>query len=303
MSSSYVPPLTHPPPNSECESNTGSLAPVSPLDHPPLPDDDANNSFPDHTHNDEDDEDNDTPFDVTAIPGQLHHPDAHDQSAVHLALYQDEPSRTHAYLSKFKSMKPQNLSLSRLAALTQKGSPSPAISLLQTRHRVVIDDRYRVNPNDPSASLSVSPHYLDYALFMGSHPGFDAALPNVDVDHNWTCKFTFNMAHHLWQDKNRDALPFHPQGRMMYIGTRLDDQLWIAMVPNAFFARNNIETARDRLPVLDAPTTTLNLRHKWMLIMFFAYTFNEMRLADMHYFDNYPDPFTLESVKRSTEIL
>lgn len=250
-----------------------------------------------------DEERHDAPFDIADIPQQLTTTDAHSQKDVHLALYQRDIGHDKKYIEQFKSINPEAVKLSTLRKQHDQASSRPAISLLKHRHHLVVDRRYLVNTGDSDVMPCVGPHYLDYTMYIGSRRGLDAALPKVRVDHNWTAKLTLNMTQRLWPTKNISALPFEPTGRMMYIGSRLDDQLWLAMVPTALFSRNNPDSARERLPILNGKTTAISTPHQIMLVMFIAHVLSTIPLEDMHSNEPYPDPLTWESVRDSTDIM
>jgi len=250
-----------------------------------------------------DEQDHDAPFNIADLPQQLGTVDPHQQGDVHLALYQQHLHCEQEYLNKFNSIRAQTVTLSKLTNLHNNSQTRAAVSLLKTCHRLSVDDRYTVQINHPDVAPCVGPHYLDYTMYIGDRRGLDAALPNVIIDHNWTAMLTLNMTNRLWPDKNTKALPFDPKGRMMYIGTRLDDQFWLAMVPNGFFLVDDPDNVRERLPVLDATTTALAVCHSQMIVMFIAHVLSTMRLEDINCTDRYPDPLTWESMKNSTEIL
>jgi len=88
----------------------------------------------------------------------------------------------------------------------------------------------------------------------------------------------------------------------MYIGSHLDDQLWLAMVPTALFSCNNPNSACEWLPILNGNTTALSTPHQLMLVMFFAHVLSTIPLDDMHSMEAYPDPLTWQSVRDSTDI-
>lgn len=89
----------------------------------------------------------------------------------------------------------------------------------------------------------------------------------------------------------------------MYIGSCLDDQLWLAMVPNTYMDHDNLDNTPERLPVLDALTTALTTPHRLRMIMFIAYVLSDMAHEDIDCISNYPEPLSWESVKNSTEVL
>jgi len=213
----------------------------------------------------------DAPLDIGELPQQLGAFDGHDQNDVLSALHQCDPPRQREYIEQFKAAEVKTVSLQKLRDLHDTGNANAAIALLRKRHRLKVEPAYLVEKGNQNLAAQVGPHYLDYALYVGSRCGMDAALANVNVDHNWTVKLHLSTQLRLWPDKNASVLPFHPQGRMMSIGTRLDEQLWLAMAPNVYFEADHLDNTRERLPVLDAPSTALSARHHLMVVMFIAY--------------------------------
>ncbi|KAG2133428.1 hypothetical protein BD769DRAFT_1665695 [Suillus cothurnatus] len=178
-----------------------------------------------------------------------------------------------------------------------------AMKLLSVCHRLIIDDDHIVPMDEPNVVPCVGPHYIDHTLYVGSRQGLDAGLPKILADHNWQVILDLANVHRLWPDSNVAGLPFNPMGHMVYIGTRLQEQLWVALVPRTFFEPNHLDNARATHPTLNEPTTALSQLHSLMFIMFIAYALGRMHLQDIHCSVQYPVPLTRATVKRSTDIL
>ncbi|KAI6010564.1 hypothetical protein EDC04DRAFT_2610141 [Pisolithus marmoratus] len=190
----------------------------------------------------------DTPFDVAEVPRQLAMGDPHSQVDVHLALYPTQGPADDEYVHLFNIHHMKHISLRALRHLHNNQRAMSAITLLSKRHQLRLDNEDCVDVMaNPNLVPRLAPHYLDYTLYVGSRCGLDAALPNVDIDHNWTAKLQLSMANRFWPDNAINSLPFDPKGHMMYIGTRLDDQMWIAMVPNKFFDLQDHKNTRHPL--------------------------------------------------------
>ncbi|KAG2029409.1 hypothetical protein BDR03DRAFT_1018433 [Suillus americanus] len=252
---------------------------------------------------DPDQEPNNIPFDVTELPKQLTTTDGHRQEEVQVALYQKQSDSTGDYIAKFNTAPVQTVTLSKLRSLHDKKDVKGAMSLLRHRRKLVVNDEHLVQQDSPNVIPRIGPHFIDHTLYVGSRRGLDAALPNILADHNWQIILNLTNTHRLWPDSNIACLPFNPLGRMMYIGTRLQEQLWLAMVPNTFFQHDHPANGREQFPILDAPTSTLSQQHALMVIMFIAFALEDMRLQDIHCIERYPMPLTRINVKESTEIL
>ncbi|KAI5995892.1 hypothetical protein EDD15DRAFT_2195367 [Pisolithus albus] len=250
-----------------------------------------------------DEGEHDAPFDIADLPRQLLTADPHTQNDVHVALYPHQPAPDLDYVRLFNTHRIRSINIHSLCQLHEQGRFKTAISLLTTRHRLKVDEQYHVDSHTPDVVPRVGPHFLDYTLYVGSRRGLDAALPNVHVDHNWTVKLQLSMTHRLWPDNAVNALPFNPKGRMMYLGTRLDDQLWLAMVPNQYFDLNDPDNTAEKLPRLDYKHPALSPQHAKMLVMFLAHILAEMRHEDITCTVPYPEPLTWHTIRQSTEVM
>ncbi|KAI6139653.1 hypothetical protein BKA82DRAFT_34057 [Pisolithus tinctorius] len=212
----------------------------------------------------------DAPFDVAEVPQQLATGGPHAQVDVHLALYPHHPPADSDHLRLFNAHRLKHVSFRTFS---------------------------------PDLVPRLSPHYLDYALYVSSHHGLDAVLPNVTADHNWTAKLQLTVTFRLWPDNAANALPFNPKGRMMYVGTRLDDQFWLAIVPHVFFDIRDPDNRPNKLPLLDHRHPVIAPHHAHMIVMFITHVLSEMRHEDIHCLDPYPEPLTWDAVKDSTEVM
>ncbi|KAI6044350.1 hypothetical protein EDC04DRAFT_2599410 [Pisolithus marmoratus] len=203
----------------------------------------------------------DAPFDVAEVPHQLATGDPHAQVNVHLALYptQGPADDEHVHLFNIHHMK--HISLRALCHLHDNQQAMSVIPLLSKRHQLRLDDEDHVNVMaNPNLVPCLTPHYLDYTLL-------DAALPNVDIDHNWTVKLQLSMANWFWPDNAINSLPFDPKG---------------------FLAHKH--------PAVEP-------KHACMMVMFIAHVLADMQLEDIHCIHPYPEPLTWDTIQDSTKIL
>ncbi|KAI6020605.1 hypothetical protein EDC04DRAFT_2901629 [Pisolithus marmoratus] len=222
----------------------------------------------------------DAPFDAAELPQQFDTPDGYGQHDVHMGLYDHDLALGQDHLAKFKASPVKHIPFSQLCALHDQKQPLTAIALLRRRHKVTLDDKYCLNVNSPNMVARVNPHYLDYIV-----------------------KLQLHRANRLWPGSRLQALPFDPNGRMMFLGKRLDEELWLAMAPNAYFNVDDPENIPERLPTLEAKTSALSTTHMLMIIMFIAHVLDSMRHEDINCLDPYPEPLTRTTVKQSTEVL
>ncbi|KAI6008565.1 hypothetical protein EDC04DRAFT_2907059 [Pisolithus marmoratus] len=162
----------------------------------------------------------DAPFDVAEVPHQLAMGDPHAQVDVHLALYPTQGPADDEYVHLFNIHHMKHISLRALRHLHDNQWAMSAITLLSKRHQLRLDDEDRVDVMaNPNLVPRLALHYLNYTLYVSSCCGLNAALPNVDINHNWTAKLQLSMANSFWPDNAINSLPFDPKGCMMYIGT------------------------------------------------------------------------------------
>lgn len=251
----------------------------------------------------EDDGDHDEPFDVTAVPETLSSLDAPAQQDVQKAIYGHEDAFTHDHIAAFNRARPVNIGFNQLHALRERGDQKRAIRCLSGRHRLQIDDEHFVDPTDPEVVVAAGPHFLDFVMYIGNRRGLDAVLPNTETDPTWNLEVNMSMPHRLWPTGKTSKLPFNPNGRLLYVGQRHQEQVWIAMAPNEWFIEDHPLNTSGHWPELPEKTTAMNVKHALMLNMFIAKSFADRRLQDFHCEPVYPDTLDRESVNNSTEIL
>ena len=250
-----------------------------------------------------DDGDHDEPFDVTAVPRPLAAEDAPSQQEVEAAIYGHSDDQPIDHIMQFKSLRASSVSFNRLQHMKETSDRKGAMRLLSSRHRLEIDDEYKLDPTDRDTVVASGPHYLDFVMYIGARRGLDAVLPNVEVDGSWFMEFDTSMTMRLWPQGKSSKLPFDAHGRLLYIGKVRQEQVWISMVPNEWLQPDHPFNATGNWPVLRSRTTAMESDHASMVLMFIAKTFSDRRLQDFHCHDEYPWPLTRQSVNESTEIL
>lgn len=251
----------------------------------------------------EDDGDHNEPFDVTAVPERLSAVDAPTQQDVQKAMYGHGNASIHDHVEAFNTARPAKISFNQLNALRENGDQKRAMRCLSGRHRLEIDDEHRLDPTDPNMVVAAGPHFLDFIMYVGARPGLDAVLPNTEVDPAWNLELNMSMPHRLWPSSKTSKLPFNPNGRLLYIGQRGQEQVWLAMAANEWFEEDHPFNATGNWTTLPSQTTAMETKHSLMLTMFIAKTFSDRRLQDFHCQTVYPDVLTRESVNDSTELL
>lgn len=241
--------------------------------------------------------------DPTAIPDCMETLDGHTQKELLEALYTSTEEGDADHLERFKDMTAKRTKLSVLRRLVERQDSKMAMSLLQKRRMLDVDEEYLLDLRLPDVTPRFGPHFVDFTLYVGEGIGFGPVLPLREHDPTWTMQLSFNHANDLFPKADARHLPFDAKGRMLKIGTRLQENIWLAMVPRTYVEQDHKDNVPGNYPVLNATTTALKTRHHLMVTMFFAFVLAEMRFRDLHCVDRYPEPLTKESVDQSTEIL
>lgn len=226
--------------------------------------------------------------------------DSHDQDIIHAIIKSTVLNDQEDHRQLFLASPVEEVRLSTLRGFYETGNTSAAMRVLSRRRFLTVDNELKFSPNDKDVLTRVHRHFLDYVLFVGNRTGLDAALPNTGADHTLEFRLNFCYSHRLWPSANINDLPFNPQGRMMFVGTRRQEQIWIAMIPKQLFHRGNEGLA---IPTLDATTTALSTNHGLMLTLFFAFALDFIGFQDVHCRNTHPLPVSKENVRRVTDIL
>ncbi|KAG9308942.1 hypothetical protein JVU11DRAFT_11408 [Chiua virens] len=264
------------------------------------------------------DPDSDTtlgPFNIAHVPLHLFATDTYDQHDINDAIMRTtRPDHNNPdYDAQFRATRIQHVPLSTLKRYFDHGNTLHAIHLLQSRRSITIDPHFLVDVNDLDVVPFFDGHFIDFSLYLGSRLGLDAILPNplLAQDHTWHIQFTFARLFKLWPDTHTQ-LPFSTTGRMMYIGARGQEEIWLAFVPNSLLNHpappdhpdpHVPQAPLDMSPVHGTTSSSLSVNHAYMVVMFFASLFTTLRFQDVHCNEEYPDPISFQSVNRATNVM
>ncbi|KAG6370421.1 hypothetical protein JVT61DRAFT_12033 [Boletus reticuloceps] len=227
-------------------------------------------------------------------------------------------------LNRFTTTYSYFLSLATLTNLYHQSRPQEAVRLLQHCSHLIIPNSLLLDPNNNTCVLTaMDGHFVDYSLCLGARLGLNALLPSLTIahDHTWHIQLSFSRLCKLWPS-TPSKLPFSTTGHMIHIGTRQQEETWLALVPNTVLKpphhldvlhgnQHHDATAADcddlRLAEgftpLVAPTTALLPTHAYMIILFFAHVLSTMRFNDIHLTNPYPEDLSKNSVSRETNLL
>ena len=145
-----------------------------------------------------------------------------------IATTLDDP----ANIDMFNERRVFNLKLSYLRTFYEN-KDSRAMELLSNRHKVVIDDDYRVETGMGQVMINTDKTMLDYHLTVANCMGLSPILPNAASMHRFL--FEMNLKQPLREFKGKHAMVgFDTKGKMLYIGHAMNEDVFLAMAPNEF---------------------------------------------------------------------
>ncbi len=202
-------------------------------------------------------------------------------------------------IGDFHARNPRPIPLSTLRKMNRTGSSERAMALLSQRSEIIVDDQYLIDPMHRDRAWYCARAYLDFLLMVPRGLGFAAFLPpgNQEVGAFDGIEFILHLGtpRRMWKAKY-GQLGFDPTGRMLYIGTCRDEDIWLAAAPDEFGGDERIQ------PTTGDSRMTASKYHIWL--MFLAYTLDRSGGDQVYCLSKYPNPIKdLESVKQSSNIL
>lgn len=241
--------------------------------------------------------------DPAQIPEVMQAQDSHTQDDLHAMLYTVGHDQAADHFARFQDGAVKTLKLSTMRRAYERKDNRSALSWLRTRSTVQVDGEYILDPDGGNVLPSVGPHFLDFCLFIGDRLGLDALLPNTNHDFTFSFDLCFKHWNVVWPSADSRYLPFNPKGRMLKIGSRRQENVWLAMVPRSYLDHDHLDNLPDRHQKLEAPTNAMKFEHSLMVMMFFAWALEDQWYRDLHCRTMYPEPLRMQTVKESTEIL
>ncbi|KAG6370410.1 hypothetical protein JVT61DRAFT_12131 [Boletus reticuloceps] len=255
----------------------------------------------------------DAPFDVAGVPDHMQADDAYAQTVIDKAILRStrpDPADPD-YEAEFRTAPLQPVYLITLKTWFEQKNHRAAINNLRQCSPIIINPDFCLSTTDDHIIPSIQGHFVDFVLYLGARLGLDAILPStlVQHDHTWHVNLTFSNLFKQWPSTH-SPLPFSTTGRMLYLGSRAQEQMWLAFVPNSLLEQPNAPP--DMSPLTNAPaglgpasgstsssSTALSADHAYMIVMFFSYLLSEMHFHDIHCNDRYPVPISYQSITRS----
>ncbi|KAG6369786.1 hypothetical protein JVT61DRAFT_13553 [Boletus reticuloceps] len=237
----------------------------------------------------------------------MHADDAYAQTVIDEAIMRSTRPDTADpdFEAEFRNTALHQVHLITLKTLFQQKNHCAAISILKQRSPIVINQDFHLSTTDDHLIPFIQGHFVDFILYLSAHLGLDAILPSLLVcdGHTWHLTLTFSNLFKQWPNTNT-SLPFSTTGRMLYLGSRAQEELWLAFVPNTLLQQPN--ALPDMTPLATAAhgqssmSTALSSDRAYMIVMFFASILSQMHFQDIHCNEDYPDPISYQSINNNT---
>jgi hypothetical protein len=185
------------------------------------------------------------------------------QEALKTALLGSSPHVPANARSAFQRIPARSCALSTMKTIANDCNVMSAMSYLFSRTKIDVDDRLVVKREEDRVLYSTSGHRIDFYLFVPKQRGLHAIIPTITADHSYTFVLTSSQQQRSFKLKH-GRLGFDPAGRMLYIGTCNNDEVWLAMAP---------KTAESGVGDHFGPpsgATQLSRPHYRMVLMFLA---------------------------------
>jgi hypothetical protein len=131
-------------------------------------------------------------FDLEEIPESMQVEDGIEQNDVLVNIFIGG-HRQPVTQRSFERETPVKINLQLLRKQYERKQAAAAISLMQRRVRVELDDRSTIDTRDPSLCWHGSNYFIDYMLLVSSSIGLHAILPNVDTDPGYFFRMQLNQ--------------------------------------------------------------------------------------------------------------
>ena len=217
-------------------------------------------------HDGQDDDYGTGPTDISALPDSLlaDPGDALSQSSL-LNEIRAASIRDTATLDAFNSLKPKPLYLDHLRHRYEDSDPN-VVSYLSNRHFISIDNDLRVPVGSGQLHIATDVTMIDYHLTVAKNIGFASILPNSATNHRWQLELDLHKPNRPFKGKHA-LVGFDTKGRLLYVGSAINEDIFVAMAPNAFFRPNFSPDP----PGHSSGPSQMTTRHYRQVVMMFAH--------------------------------
>ena len=250
---------------------------------------------------------NNTLFIVGDIPATLDSEDGVNHAEVEQVIALERRSCPEL-IQGFHEQAPTRVKLTTLRRDFEKGRKMTSIQRLRTRQAVLIDDELVYNKNDGALAWSAREHYLDYYLLVPARRGLQVLLPTSQGDPSYVFKLDLHKRQKQWKARHAD-LEFDPTGRMLYIGTYTQEEIWLVMVPRAFVEEYAMEDNGDvlerhrEIQRIEGSNTNLSDENYTIMVVYIAHQLKRQGYRDIYLREDFPTgitPATLDTITNLT---
>jgi hypothetical protein len=206
------------------------------------------------------------PNDITKIPDDMaaEQGDTIRQAEVLECIIANTIQST-ANIDAFNKAKVKTLLLSKLEKLYQTESDE-VLDLLSKRNTIQIDERFRLEIGAGTISMRTDNTKLDFHLTVANCIGLSAILPNRANSHRFTFDMDLKKPYRDFKGKHA-MVGFDTQGKLLYIGRSMNEDVFLAMAPNDFISHQTEPSH----PGHSTGSSVLSRKHYRQLIMMFAH--------------------------------
>ena len=181
----------------------------------------------------------------------------------------------------YESLLLRTVHLSQFQRNFTSGRTSAGSSMLGNRTRILIDPDLIMQLAEDRLVWDSDRSVIDFMLCVGDRIGFDAAIP-TEANRLWTASLNLRSPYRDFKCKY-GCLGFDPAGRMLYLGQRDGEDIWLGMLPQSF-----LDSYDDNLPAAySSGDTCLTARHYRQLVMIIASVLHRMHNRAFYCHDIY----------------
>lgn len=189
-----------------------------------------------------------------------------DQSAIMMAII-GANRKYEENEREFNEMSVSKVRLSTLRDIWKKQDKETALRLLDARRTIDIDREFVLEANSGRFMMYTSRSMIDYHLTVANAVGFSSILPNAESSHTFEFEMDLKKPYRDFKGKHA-MLGFDPTGRMLYVGRCKNEDIYLAMVSDAFW--NGEEAPSDAGPG-SGGSSVMSRRHYRQVVMMLAH--------------------------------
>ncbi|CCM06664.1 uncharacterized protein FIBRA_08949 [Fibroporia radiculosa] len=223
-------------------------------------------------------------FSLEGVPSGLSTDDYLDQGEVLKVIYAVAArERDNEDLERvWNNMPSSTVELKELQKMSERNSEkdaAKAMDLLRFKATLNIsEDLVYVGEDRQKLEWQAKDHFVDFLMCVSRETGLDACIPNCPTDHTFVMQVDLQQRYRNFKAKHGE-LGFQSDGRMLYIGTTLSSDVWIAFAPNGALAGDPDSDAPFHAPKKDSRLTSSRSK---AFLLFFATLLEEIQYGNIY---------------------